>query len=147
MAHRVVTVTNPGAGAEWSSTVPAGKYWGVRSGSFIFTTDGTVATRNVRLQLDDSSITYFISDTDAGQAAGLGIRYSFFAGGLTTNAGATSTPRLLSYPPIVLLPGHRIRTTTGNIQAADAYTSIILMVDERDAEFEFRYGVALPWVL
>lgn len=137
MAHKLVQVTNPAAGADWGATVPAGKYWIVRACTFLFSTSATVANRLVRLILyaADGTTPIFVSDQGTAQAASQA--NSRYSAGQGLGSQGTTNPRTITLPSIVLAPGCKIGTSTALIDAGDTYTAINLWVDEVDSD-EYR---------
>jgi hypothetical protein len=135
--HLIKLVSNPGAGAEWTTTVPAGKFWRVLSVHYKLVNDATVATRISRLTFDDGTAAgiAYKGFNDIGQTASVTSDYSWAPGvGMPGVPAASTTCRTEAIPELVLSAGHRVRTITGNIQAADQYSEIVLLVDEGSAE-------------
>lgn len=127
---RTVAVPNPGAGLEWSAAVPSGAYWELLSIVATLSTSAVVANRAPRFQVTDeqSNVIDSISGgtiTTAGGAA----RYSLMAGlgaTITTGVGSSSLPS----PPLLLLPGWSIVSSTVAIDAGDLWSGVRLQVRE-----------------
>lgn len=128
--YRVITGSTPSAGADISETVPANTRWELLAFRGLLTTSATVANRLTELTLDDGTTEYFRSGTSGQQAASIIGQHSFSQGfGLLNFDGNANWSQPLP-PAVMLLPGHRIRTVTNNIQAADAWTAVRYQVRE-----------------
>lgn len=132
---RLILGTQPGAGAEVSETVPAGKIWRVVAFLVSLVTNATVATRTAEFAIDDGSGNIFSwGQPQLAQSASLTFPYILAAGvnpafppsGVRQgNSVHVATPGL-SY----LLPGYRIRTVSTNLQAGDQYGQPKYQVEE-----------------
>jgi hypothetical protein len=129
-ALRSITAAVPAPGAEISETVPAGARWELICLSFTFVTAVAVANRVVRILIDDGTLTYARISTGTNQAASLTVFYT--AGqGLPFFAFATDSTDELPLPVNLKMgAGHRWRTVTAQIQAADQYSAIQYLVRE-----------------
>jgi hypothetical protein len=135
----VVTGTDPAANTEVSETVPANGRWRVLAMRVSLVTDATVANREVSLQFDDGTTAFFAAAANANQAASLTRQYSVGTAG-ERGAAATATDILIPAPSdVVLLAGHRVRTSTTNRQAGDNFGAPTLLVQE-SASFKFVSG-------
>lgn len=112
--------SDPAANTEHSITVPAGQIWDLLSLNFSLVTDGNAANRTVTVTIDDGTTVYAKATTPVTQAASLTYNYTFGIGSalMTAVAGLNVTVPL---PVLSLMPGHRIKTVTTNIQATDNY--------------------------
>lgn len=148
---RTFNVAAPGAGAEWSAVVPGGTIWELISVRYSFSTSGTVATRIPTIRVRDNdgveSARYL---PGTSQAATLVIIYTAASGlpDATLTGFATSA---IPSPAKMLLPGWTLDSVTGSIQAADAYTGIVVTVREWSAwniqmlsEYEWEQAWAQP---
>jgi hypothetical protein len=126
---RVVSGSDPAAGAEISETVPTGARWRLLSWRASLVTDATVANRVMSLLIDDGSLTLWQSATPTAHTASLSVSYIFGLGATSANQQGVM---LLSTPaaPLVLPAGYRIRTTTSNLQAGDNWGSPVMFVEE-----------------
>lgn len=127
---RVITGTQPGAGADISETVPTNVRWELLSFLAGLTTSVTVATRFAELVLDDGTNNYGFFPQGIGQAASLGWNYTWGQGvnrfqDVAINVVAAGVP-----VGIRLGAGHRIRTNTGFIQAGDQWSAPHYLVRE-----------------
>jgi hypothetical protein len=132
-------VASPAAGAEFTITAPGEGLWRIISLAFTVTTDATVSNRSVGLFVDDGTSVVWRSVAAAVQTATLAWDYCAFAGaGNSDNTGSSN------YFPLpdggLLLPaGWRLRSSTNNLQAADAYSAIAAFVEE------YPNGPATEW--
>jgi hypothetical protein len=128
---RSITGAVPGAGAEISEAVPAGARWDLLSAVFSLTTAVAVANRIVQVTLDDGANVYFRDSAAVVQAASLTNSYAV-AQGQSKLAAPTTTAVIGNFPVgLTMLAGHRFRTNTVAIQAADQYTAPQYLVRER----------------
>jgi hypothetical protein len=129
-AIRSITGTTPGAGAEVSETVPTGARWELITFSATLTTAVAVANRFPTLSLDDGASIYFQDTVTTAQAASTVIRL-IFAEGNGFKSGTTNNIQNGSIPMgNRLAAGHRIKTATQAIQAADQYSAVQYVVRE-----------------
>ncbi len=124
-----IAVTTPGAGADWTQTVPTGARWRIRGGTAQLVTSAAVATRQVALVIDDGVNTLFTSESASTQLAGVTQVYDLLPGGTVTTLVSTHQP-LFQPVDLILSAGWRIRTSTGAIQAGDQWSAIRLLVEE-----------------
>ncbi len=128
-AVRSITGTDPAAGVEVSETVPTGARWQLLGLVVNFATSADVATRQVTVVADDGANVYARLEAAAGQVASLSRFYSI-GPGLGNTAPVTNSFQLPFPIDAHLLAGHRIRTTTNNLQVADNYGAPQLLVRE-----------------
>lgn len=129
-ALRSIAGTNPAAGVEITETVPTNVRWRLLLARFTLVTNATVATRRVRLFIDDGTNDLYVGEVEATQAASLTRNYNFAAGlGFQQTAFANSNLGV-GIPPVVLREGYRIRTSTVNLQAGDDFAAPRLFVEE-----------------
>jgi hypothetical protein len=126
---RSITGSDPAAGAEISETVPTGARWRLLAIRFVLVTDATVANRNPALLFDDGTNEYFAARGADNQTASLTVTYT---GGQGLNREASVSSRAVIALPagVVLLAGHRIRTSTAGIVAGDNYGAPQYLVEE-----------------
>jgi len=120
---------NPSAGADFVYTVPTGVRQRVLSVVFTLTTSASVATREVSLIIDDSVNVLGEFNASASQAASL---VTVYTGSAAPYAPTTNTLVVgIPLPPDVrLIPAWRLRSSTLNIQAADQYSAIRLLIEQ-----------------
>lgn len=127
---RVIPVTQPAAGAEFTLQAPGSAHWRVLSVRFRLTTDATVAGREVALLADDGTNVFWQTAVDGGQAASLGTDYG--TNDSANNYGGANVFRPLNFPAMGLWleSGNRLRSSTLNIQAGDQYSAVVAQVQE-----------------
>lgn len=126
---RVFTGTDPAAGAEIQENVPTNSRLRLMSIRFGFTTDATVATRQVSL-LIFSATTVFRIIAQPTQAASLAIGYNFIAGG-PDRATVVQSEAIVQIPLNLLInDAFSIQTQTTNMQAGDNYGAPEIFVEE-----------------
>ena len=132
--QRIVIVDPPGAGKDWTVTVPTtpeGIWWEPVAIRWRETNSAVVANR--------SPLVMFDSGTDGGE----------YAAGLTTQSTAANavsivhvanygtsfgtivpTRTVVACPTLKLQPGHRIRSLTLNLDVGDVLDGIVLCIRE-----------------
>ncbi len=119
----------PGAGADFIITVPTNRRWRICSLRAVLVTAAAVANRTTQLNIDDGANFYAVVGPNQVQAASLTRGYTFASGLL--NAVTTATEFQAAMPSNLVLPqGHRLTSTTVNLQAADAWGVQQLLVEE-----------------
>lgn len=128
---RSFDVANPAAGAQWTATVPAAVKWEPMAVAGIFTASAAVANRVVRLVIDDGTNDLaYVRCSGTVAASGviqLGAARSNYSYDEAFGAVNSSYANL---PYIELLPTYRIRSDVANMQGADTWTAIELLVKE-----------------
>lgn len=127
---KVVTGTDPAAGAEISQTVTAGKAWELQAMTFQFVTDATAANRRVTVIFDDGTSIFSQVPSEAPQAASVTARYHIAPGLARYGTTLENKGYPLAIPRLVLSGGFRIRTDTTNLQVGDNYGAPVLYVVE-----------------
>lgn len=128
---KVVTGTDPAAGAEISETVPAGKAWLLLAFHVTFATDATAANRIVNLAFDDGSTTFYRQATTAAVTASLTPVITWARAGSAISASGISSQNSLLVDAVIPA-GYRMKTVTANLQAGDNYSAPVLYVIEYD---------------
>jgi hypothetical protein len=126
---RLITGTNPAAGAEISETVPTGARWKLRTFIYTLVTSAAVANRRPVLTIDDGATTIWESFTNVAQTATQTAKYRAGVGVpfLLYDTLAYHLP----LPSDLLLPAAaRIRTVTALIDVADDYGAPVYAVEE-----------------
>lgn len=131
--HQPVTVlegfATPAAGVAVDWDVPLDESWELVSISFLFTTDATVANREVTAVIlsRDGALTPFSVAANLSQAASLGIAYTFAALGVLGDLDAVGATQRVAIPaPVGLIVpgGGRFVFSATNLQAGDAFSAI-----------------------
>lgn len=107
-------------GQGWSRTTPGDTYEQVITVNTTLTTSVAVANRSVELVFQDASgINYCVAPASAVQTAGQSMNYSFS----TASAGSYFSGGnvfVVSMPPLLMFPGHKLFLVVVNMDAADA---------------------------
>lgn len=132
-------IANPGANTEISIISTTGGLWIVRSLVATFTADATVANRTVVFTADDGTTEYFRTRSESVIAASGLATFAAFDG--SSSGAEVGDVVHLAWPTdgLVLPPGHRLRTSTVNLQSGDAFTNVALMVDDWPLGPEHRF--------
>jgi|SRR6058998_1080773 len=129
-ALRSITATVPGAGAEVSETVPVGASWEFVSLRAVLTTAIAAANRLPALEFDDGALIYGTFPVAAVIPASQAPILSWGPSAANPSALANNVQSAATPVGLRLLAGHRIRTRTTAIQAADQYSAIQYLVRE-----------------
>ncbi|MCH8991464.1 MAG: hypothetical protein IIA44_06910 [Acidobacteria bacterium] len=120
---------DPVAGAEISVTVPGRAIWQIHAITAILVTSVDVADRRPLFRVTDGQRTIYEVASPAAHTASLSVRYSLTAG-IAGDAQIASLAVVLPIPPLVLLPGWTIATSTVAIESADNWGAPVLYVTE-----------------
>jgi hypothetical protein len=128
-AIRVVTGTDPAAGAECSDAVPTGARWRILSYTATFVADATVINRFPIITIDDgANIQYRGESAEAVTASQTRI---FHAAPGTHRLALVNSHETWLFPiGLRMLAGHRVRTQTNNLQAGDNWGAPQILVEE-----------------
>jgi hypothetical protein len=126
---RSFTGTNPAANVEFSETVPTGARWRLVALSVALVTDANVANRVPTLIVDDGALTYLESSVGGNLVASTTYQITASAFGVA-NAFTPLAQGIPLPPDLILLAGHRMRSTTLNRQVGDDYGAPQLYVEE-----------------
>ncbi len=138
-AYQVVQVAQPAAGAEFTLRATGQGAWRVLSLAFTLATSAVVANRRIALLADDGTDVWGAFPSANDQAASLNMRYGAHDGAVSNAFGGTAWSIPLPATGLLLLPGHRLRSTTLNIDVADQYSAVRALVRE------FLLGEAGRW--
>ncbi len=127
---KIITISNPAAGADFSYTIPDYTQLELLYVSYLLTADATVTNRRPGILFSDGTTSlkpyYSTTQITANQARTL----SFFLFG-HTNTSSFSNNIYTSLPYTLLLSGWTIESTTNTIQAGDQISAIQLYVRQR----------------
>ncbi|MBA7544423.1 hypothetical protein ES705_36779 [subsurface metagenome] len=127
-AVRSITGTDPAAGAEISETVPANAKWEILAVRFTLVTLAVAGDRVIHLQLDDGTNIFSDVCVSTVHAASITKIYNF------ANFGSTQLAPIdclyIPLPPLPLLAGYRIQTSTENLAVDDDFSAPQLLVKE-----------------
>ncbi len=129
----VQTVGNPAAGVDWTIAINGNARWRVAAIRATLTTAVAVANRSAILQFVQAGNIAYNACAAPNQAASLTWVYNWGAGVTTLLATVgAGTPNVETSTPVDLwlAPGMTIQTVTQNLQAADQWTTITLLVEE-----------------
>lgn len=128
---RAITLTQPVAGVDWSTTVPTAARWRLRQVNAVLTTSGVVANRSPELQiLFPGVVRVFSVNTGNAEPANSAQPWVWepgFAGIFAQVNGVLWTDL---NPDIWLPAGTTIRAVTTNLQVADQWSQIAMTVEE-----------------
>ncbi len=123
----VISVANPGAGLNFTHTVPADVIFMVRSVSFRLVTAVAVATRRAIIILDDGSV--LIQHVVASNTQAASLTYDYTISNIGYAETLLSSRVSLSFGVVRLPAGCRIRSAIENMQAADVISNIRITGD------------------
>jgi hypothetical protein len=123
-----VYVATPAAGAEWSHTVDGRYHERLVSVHYVFNTSAVAGDRTIGIELTDTNGTVITGvPGGAGIAPSDGAIVDLINGAPAFDVGATgSTYGFLS--DILAPPGWIWKSSTFNLDAGDAYTDVVLLV-------------------
>lgn len=125
---QVIPISNPGAGNEFTVTVPGGEQWFIYGGRLTFTASAAVANRTVTLALEIDGLRCYQTPDSTVIAASGQVFYSVIGSDSPVVVGSANTIGQLQTPSVPLPQGSMIHTVTINLDAGDAYTSCRLYV-------------------
>jgi hypothetical protein len=130
---RTVTIANPGAGNDWTITVPTNAHWKLIGIRATLAAVGA-ANRNPLLLFDDGSANVWNSPiASTAQVAATTVSYSW-GFGLTEKSITPAAGNIQASISLTGLAefqeGGRIRSSTPGIQAGDTWTNINALVEE-----------------
>lgn len=126
---RLVTGTDPAAGAEISEAVPTGARWRILSLFATLVSSADAANRIVALLIDDGATTYYRSESGETQVANQ-TRHYVWANAQARHSAFNLQMALTAPGRMVLRAGHRIFTSTQSLQAADNWGPPQLLIEE-----------------
>ena len=127
---RQVPIANPGAGADFGVTVPSGSTWDLLSLTMLLATSAVVADRLDQIIIKDQDGTVqIIVYVGQSQPASEAVRHVYSTGFGTTSTSIVLVQSLPS-PPAILREGWSLHSLTGNLDAGDQYTQVMLTVRE-----------------
>jgi hypothetical protein len=127
---KTITITAPGAGVEFTVTVPAGKVWRIQSLRYLFSSANAGATRTSNLKMTDGTNTLAVVVPFAQQAINVSNNPYTWTIGILGGGSTFGNDVNQTIPAIVLAPSSVISSLTGALNAGDTYTSLFLLVEE-----------------
>lgn len=128
--RRVIDITTPAAGADFTVRNDSGLLWRVRTLAGVFTADANAATRSFELTLNDGNGVLWVSGSQNTLTAGLARNFAAFPGAFTTSPGGRPIVCALPSGGLVIYPGGRLASSVNSIQVGDAWTALRMEVDE-----------------
>lgn len=127
---RTVSVTNPAAGADWTTFVPSGARWRVQSWNAQLVIANAGVARIIRSIVQDTvpNIVWQGSPSQTG-AINTTVQVSASSGNFTA-AGDPGTITLALPSPCMVPSAGAVRVSTSNINAADQWSLIRMQVEE-----------------
>jgi hypothetical protein len=116
-------VASPAAGADWSTTVPAGHLWQPFSVTAQLVTSAVVANRQAVLVLGDGTNIYAYLTAPAVQAASATVIYTWAN---VDTFVALGSRQVAALPDVSIPPGWTIGVVTSALDVGDAWTAIRL---------------------
>jgi hypothetical protein len=126
--QRTVQQANPGAGADWTLTVPASVRWQLQTVFALLTTSAAAANRLPRLIIDDGVNIIWQSPAQVNETASLAWGNNWGAGAGSFAAADPNNVQQALPNDLFLLAGWRVRVLTANIQAGDQWSAISIAV-------------------
>jgi len=128
--QRMVTTSDPAAGAEITTTVPANTIWKIKGLQYDLVTDANAATRRSQVGFGNADFNIIECVSNTSQIASLTRNYR--CSNMPAGALLALVPLIIiPIPPdIILKQGDRIFTTTTSLQATDNYSSMKIWVEE-----------------
>jgi hypothetical protein len=131
--YRIVPVPAPGAGNDWSLTVPGGVTWRLQSLYISFVASAAVATRIPSLRLTDGTTTLFNLPPVIVVPASTGLQFTYLNGIGPYLLTSLSTYAVQPFPDLNLKAGWVLRSITQAIDAGDTWIAgTMLVIEQRD---------------
>lgn len=127
-----IRLPQPAPGADFAFVVPGNQVWQVVSVTAQLVTSAAVANRRPSLVVDDQTTTFARMNSGIVSAASLTTVWSWIAD-YDLETGAAGSAVTDPYPSGMVLPaGHRLRSVTALIDAADQWSSVVAWVRRID---------------
>lgn len=106
--------------------------WAIRAIKARFVSDANAANRVVKITVDDGANTIYVSPNDVAQTLTVTCDFQAFqAGSMEAAPAGTATARVYALPTLDVQAGYRILLTATNKAAGDAFSNIVLLLDEK----------------
>lgn len=124
------TITNPGAGVEFTVMLPVRVRWRVFMIYARFLPDANVITRSVRLVVGKGSVVYGRLNTTRNPVASINVNFTWYMAGHAYipsggNEGAGALPEKLLMNNMMT-----IKSSTTNLQVGDEWKDVTVMAEE-----------------
>jgi hypothetical protein len=126
---RIITGTDPAAGAEINESVPNNARWLLHAIQFSLVTDATVATRGVQILIDDGITELLRLLQSTNQTASNNVFYQAWQMGQIVSSAGFNIQFAAPFP-LPLPPQARFRTVTSALQAGDNFGAPRYLVEE-----------------
>lgn len=125
-----IAVTTPGAGSDWTQTVPTGARWRVWGATATLATDAVAGVRIPSLVVDDGANILVNTRPGFTQTVSLTLLWGWGLGHQAPVVAPGTAGVEPSLGPLPLFAGWRIRTSTAALDVGDTWTGIRLLVEE-----------------
>jgi len=126
---RVVSVTNPSAGADWSRTGQSFAVWEIEYFNAVLTTSAVPGNRNVQLELTDGTTVTWVGNPSGSIPASTTANVSGSPLNVTSTVIATNI--FVPFPArTYMTSADVVKVVTVNLDAADQWSAIRLLVRE-----------------
>lgn len=123
-------VANPAVATNWTVTIPGKETWRLISVAFVLTTDATVASRLVVLEiLDVGGTVLFHAVPDSSQTASIVAQHAFAPFGDQSVLSSPTTRETTIPPSLWVRNGFVLRSRVINFQAGDQFTAIRFYIE------------------
>lgn len=136
-AWRIVLVSTPNAGVDWSMSPGGQRYWRVVSLVAVLSTGVAAPNRQVLLQADRVGNVYWQQPAVAGIGASASVSIAAFSGGPHDGSFINTLTIGLPAGGLLLRPGDRLRAVTASLDAADQWSAIVAQVEEIPSGVEY----------
>ena len=124
--RQVVNIANPGAGNNWSFTIPGGYYGRLIAGQATFTTSAVVANRVTGIQINDGNVNLWSVLEPNAITANSTVFMSYTGQPITAQVAGVPAFVAIGIPVAWLEQGYILRSLSQNIDPGDTYTAINL---------------------
>ena len=125
---QVLPIANPGAGNEWSYTVPGGEQWFVYGGRATFQASGNAANRTPTVAIEVDGFRCFqVADATVIIANGQ-VFYSIYGSDSPAPVASANTTGMFGLPTFPISQGGVIHSVTVNLDVADTWLNVRLYV-------------------
>lgn len=142
---RTLKVDNPAVATDWSLIAPGPTWLRIASIAARLVADANVANRRVTVIGDDRGTSWFIQNVTLDVTAGQTVDFCGHTGAQPSSGGNVITFPL-PHNGLLLMPGHRLRVSTTNLQAGDQWSNIFALVDEVPSDAPLFGDDLLPLV-
>lgn len=124
VTYEIRTLAAPGAGNEFTFTVPTGEIWLLHAIHAQFVASAAVANRTPTLIVDDQTTTSARFSDGAVITAGSTVEITWSPVGAFSSPANSAVIMANLYDDLILQSGWRVRSLTQNLDAGDAYSAL-----------------------